>query len=67
MSANVKYNHLVFPHRFSSGECLFVYSAGDNSVVSLIYTTSESTDITVAYRTDENVVDTIGDDMLEAM
>ena len=67
ISATGKYCHLIFPHKFSSGYYLFVYAAGYNIVVSLINPTPDSADTPEDYITDEDVVDTMGDDILEAM
>ena len=60
-------DHLVFKHKLSSGDYLFVYSASENNVVGLIHPTPDSVDTPEAYTKDEDVVDTTGDDMLEAL
>ena len=44
MSATGEYDYFIFPHKFSSGDYLFVYSGDDNNVVGFIHTTPDSED-----------------------
>ena len=67
MSTTREYYHPVFPQKFSSGDYLLVYDDGDNNVVDLIHPTPYSEDTLEAYMPDGDVIDTMGDDMLEAM
>ena len=60
-------DHFIFTQKISSHDCLFVYSAGDNNIFGLIQPTQDSVDTSEAYMIDNYVVDTMGDDMLEAM
>ena len=62
-----EYDHLIFTQNFSSGDYLFVYATGDNSVVGLIQITPDSADISEAYIPDEYVVDTMVYAIMEAM
>ena len=66
VSTTGKDNHFNFPHNFSSGDIL-VCDTGDNSFVSLIQINPDSVDTSEAYMLDQGVVDTMVDDMLEAM
>ena len=56
-----------FTQMLSSGDYFFVYAAGENNGVGLIQPTPDSVDTPEAYITDEDVVDTIIVDILEAM
>ena len=67
MSSTKEYDHFIFPHKFSSDDYLFIYAAGDNNVVSLIYPNPDIEDTPEAYITYEDAVDTMGDDILEVM
>ena len=67
MSSTGEYDHLIFPHNLSSSDYLFVYAAGENNVVILIQNTPDSADTTDFYMTDEDVVDNMGDDIIETM
>ena len=67
MSTTREYYHPVFPQEFSSGDYLLVYDEGDNNVVDLIHPTPYSEDILEAHMPYGDVIDTMGDDMLEAM
>ena len=67
MSATGEGNHLIFTQKFSSSDELFVYAAGENNVVGLIQPTPDSAYTPEDYMPDNDVVDTMGDDMLEAM
>ena len=58
---------MIFPQKLSSGDYLFVYDACDNNVVGFIHPTPDSADTPEAYITDEDVVNTTVDDILEAM
>ena len=58
---------MIFTQKFSSVGYLFVYIAGENNVVGLIYPTTDITDTMEAYMTDYDMVDTMGYNMLEAM
>ena len=57
----------MFTQNFSYGEYLFFYASGENNVVSLIQSNPDSADTPEAYITDEDVVNTTVDDILEAM
>ena len=50
--------------KFYSGDYLFVYASDDNNVVVLIQTTPDTSDTPEADIPYEEVVDTMGDDML---
>ena len=67
MSATREDAHLIFTQNFSSGDYLFVYAYGDNNIVGLITPTPDSEDTLEAYIPDEDVVDTMEVDILEAM
>ena len=67
MSATREDENLILPQKFSSGDYLFFYDAGDNNVVGLLHTCTYSEDTPQAYNTDDDVVDIMGDDMLDAM
>ena len=67
MSANGEDCHLVFTHKFSYIENLFFYAAGENNVDHFIQFTPEIADTPESYIIDEDVVDTMGDDMMDAM
>ena len=65
MSDTVEYDHFIFPQNFSSGDYLFFYNPGENSVVG--FPTPDSEDTLEDYIPYQDVVDTMGDDMMEAM
>ena len=67
MSSTGEDDHSFFPQKFSYSDYLFVYTDGNNNVVDLIHTTPDSADTPEACMPDEDVVDIMGDDMLEAM
>ena len=54
-----------FSQKFYSGGYLFVYASDDNNVVVLRQTTTESADTPEAEMPYDEVVDTMGDDMLD--
>ena len=58
---------MICPQKFFSGDYLFVYDAGEKNVVGLIYHTPDSEYTTEAYMKNDDVVDTIGYNMMEAM
>ena len=58
---------MVSPHKLSSSSYFFVYDAGDNNVVGLIQPTPDNAYTLDAYMKYEDVVYTLGYDMLEAM
>ena len=58
---------MIFPQEFSSGDYLFIYDYGDNNVVRFIHPTTDSENKPEDYMPDEDVIDTIGDYMLEEM
>ena len=55
----------MFSQNFYSGDYLFVYASDENNIVVLIYTTTYSADTPDADMPYEEVVDTMGDDMLD--
>ena len=55
------------PEKLFYGDYLFVYASDENNVVVLIQPTPESADTPEADIPDEEVVHTMGDDMLETM
>ena len=55
---------VIFPRKFSSSDDIFVYYAGDNNVVGLVQPIPDISDKPKAYMEDEDVVDTIGDEIL---
>ena len=60
-------DHLFFPQKFSSSDYFFVCASGDNSVSGLIQPTPDSSNTTDACFPYEYLVDTLVDDMLDAM
>ena len=58
---------LFFSQKFFPGDYLFVYYYDDNNFVALIYANQDSADTPEAEIPDEDLVDTVGYDMLEAM
>ena len=58
---------LDFSQKFYSGDYLFVYAYYDNNVVVLIHPTPESEDTPKAEIPYEELVGTMGDDMLYEM
>ena len=67
ISTTVEHDHLIFLQNFSSRDYFFLYDSDDNNVVGLIHPNPEITDTTYSEIQDEDVVDTMGYDMLEAM
>ena len=67
MSATWEDEHLIITQKFPSGEYLFVLVAGENNVVGLIHNTPDIADTPEAYNKVEDVFDTMGYDILEAM
>ena len=59
-------NHFIFPHHFSSSDYLFIYAAGSNNSVGLIHPTPYSAYTPEVYIEYEDVVDTMGDYMMDA-
>ena len=64
MSSTGEDDKLIFTQNFYSCDYLFVYDAGDNNVVGLIQTIPDSADTSESYMPDEDMVDTMGDDIL---
>ena len=58
---------MIFPQKLFFGDYFFVYASDDNNVVLLIHPTSESADTPEDDIPDWVVVDTMVDDLLEAM
>ena len=58
---------MIFTQKLFPGDYLFVYSSDENNIVVLIQTTSESAYTPEYEIPDWEVVDTMGDDMMEAM
>ena len=67
MYANIEDDQLIFTQKFSSFDYFFFYASGDNNVVSLIQPTPDSEDTLEDYMPDEDVVDKMGYDIIEAM
>ena len=67
MSATREDDHLIFPQKLSSSDYFCVYDSGDNNVVSLIHINTYSAYTPYDYITDEDMVDTMEDDILEEM
>ena len=67
MSTAVEDDHLIFMKKLYSDDYLFVYVSDDNNVVVLIQTTPEIADTPYADITYQEVVDTMEDDIMEAM
>ena len=67
MSTTGEDNHLIFPQKFSSSDYLFVYDYGDNNVVDLIHPIKDSAYTPEADILDKEVVETMGEDMLDSM
>ena len=67
VSATREYDHLILPHKFSSSEYLLFYAADENNDVGLIHPTKESADTLEGDILYEDMIDTMGYDMLEAM
>ena len=55
-----------FTQKFCSGDYFFVYADGDNNVVGLMQPITYSVDTPEAYMSDEDVVDTMIDDIMDA-
>ena len=60
-----KDDQFIFTQKFSYNDCYSVYAADDNNVF-LIQTTPEIADTPDTEITDEDVVDNMGDDILES-
>ena len=58
---------MVFPYELFSGDYRFFYASDEDNFVFLIKPTTESTDTPEAKILEYEVVDTLGDDMLEAI
>ena len=58
---------MILPYKLSYGDYFFVYDASDNIFFGLIHPTPDSADTPEAYMIYKDVVDTMVDDMLEAM
>ena len=58
---------LDFSQKFCSGDLLFFYASSENDVVVLIHPTLDSADTLEAEIPYEEVVDTMGDDMMDEM
>ena len=58
---------MIFTQNFSFGQYLFFYATGDNIVVGLIHLTTDNEGTPEAYMEDDDVVDNMGDDILEEM
>ena len=58
---------MVSEQRLFSGDYFCIYDYDGNNVVVLIQTTPEIVDTSEAKIIDEGVIDTMGEDMLEAM
>ena len=67
MYSTRKDDHLVFKHKLSSGDYLFVYDAGKNNVVGLIHPIPDIEDKLEDYTQDKDVIDTTGYNMKKAM
>ena len=62
-----EYYYQVYPKNFSSGDYSFVYAADDNNVVGLLQSTPQIANTPEVQIPDEDVVDTMEGDILEAM
>ena len=62
----VRYDHFILPQKFSSVYYFFVYYYGENNVFGLIQPTPYSADKLEVDISDEDLVDNMGDYMLEA-
>ena len=58
---------MIFPQKLFYGDYLFVYASYDNNVVVLIQPTTESSDTLEAEIPEYEVVDNMGDDILDAV
>ena len=67
MSATVSDGHQIFSQKFYSGDYLFFYASDENNVVVLIKPTLQSAYTPEADMPYEEVVDTMGYDMLDEM
>ena len=67
MSATGEYDHLIITQNFSPGDYLFVQADGDNNDDGLTQPTPDSVYTPEAYITFDDLIDTMGDDILEAM
>ena len=67
MSITREDDNFIFPCKLSSSDFSFVYVDYDYEVVGFLLPTTQSEDTPEAEITDEDVVDTMGDYMMEAM
>ena len=67
MSATGYDENFNFPHTFFSGDYFFVYDSDNNNVVVLIHPTPYISDTPEDKILDEELVGTMGDDMMEEM
>ena len=58
---------MIFPHKLFPGDYLFLCDSADNNDVVLIHPTPEIADTPEAEILEKEVVDTMGEDMLEEM
>ena len=61
----IKDGNYILLQKFYSGDYLFIYAYDDNNVFVLLHPTTDSADTPEAEITNEEVVDTMGDDMLD--
>ena len=67
MYATGEDDHFIFPQKFSSTDHSFVYADDDDNIVGVLQTTPEGADTLEFEIPDQELVDTMGDDMMEAM
>ena len=67
MFTTVEDYQFIFPQKFSSGDYFFVYNSDDNNVFGLIQHTPDNSNTLESDIPDEDVVDNMLDDIMEAM
>ena len=67
MFTTIEDYHLISPHKLSSSDYYYVYDDDEDNVVGQLQTTPKSSDILEAEIPDEDVVNIMGDDILDAM
>ena len=67
MFTTIEDYHLISPQEFSSSDYYYVYADDEDNVVGQLQTTPKSSDILEAEIPDEDVVNIMGDHILDAM
>ena len=67
MFTTIEDYHLISTQEFSSSDYYYVYADDEDNVVGQLQTTPKSSDILEAEIPDEDVVNIMGDDIMDAM